>query len=438
MISTDACDQWTEESTDSSDQWADADNGVAPAQPNALVQPIISANARPTTISWCKALCGKTYTLVYSEDTPTVYTPAFVHFIAQILIHGVRPKIMHSIKTQDCTHVIEFFLFLNLRQPRMYFKPLFEYIIQKECRKYAKGSDTKNVLSRPMQVYTWLQKQPPFSDIGIPSSFQSMLFGCIPLPPFLSKKELQAAIEDVNENWEHPYFGPVAYWNVSKIQDFSYVFFDKKSFNRDISRWDVSQGTDFQSMFKGASAFNQNIESWNVSKATNMFSMFAHAASFDQDLSLWNVERVTDFGYMFFGAGSFNGDLSGWKPSAAYNMSYMFKHAETFNRNISSWNVGKVENFTSMFEGATLFNQPLDWDTRSAKIMAGMFASAATFNQDLASWVVDFVVDFSYMFFDAKAFRKPLSSWKPRSAENMESMFKDTNAFFSVPSWYVR
>jgi surface protein len=69
-------------------------------------------------------------------------------------------------------------------------------------------------------------------------------------------------------------------------------------FNQNISGWDVSRLSDFSRMFYGADIFNQNISGWDVSNATNMDEMFSGASEFDQDLSGWKpmiTSVPTDF-----------------------------------------------------------------------------------------------------------------------------------------------
>ena len=47
-------------------------------------------------------------------------------------------------------------------------------------------------------------------------------------------------------------------------------------------------------MFDEATSFNQPLYNWNVSKVTNMRFMFYNARSFNQPLNNWNVSNVED------------------------------------------------------------------------------------------------------------------------------------------------
>ena len=100
--------------------------------------------------------------------------------------------------------------------------------------------------------------------------------------------------------------------DTSKIEDMSFLFTNKTTFNGDISGWDVSNVKDMEGMFSSATSFNQDISKWNTSEITNMKDMFCHAASFNQDISKWKFPNVEDMSYMFWGAKSFNQNLSEW------------------------------------------------------------------------------------------------------------------------------
>ena len=100
--------------------------------------------------------------------------------------------------------------------------------------------------------------------------------------------------------------------DTSKIEDMSFLFTNKTTFNGDISGWDVSNVKDMEGMFSSATSFNQDISKWNTSEVTNMKDMFCHAASFNQDISKWKFPNVGDMEGMFWGAKSFNQNLSEW------------------------------------------------------------------------------------------------------------------------------
>ena len=88
--------------------------------------------------------------------------------------------------------------------------------------------------------------------------------------------------------------------DVSRITDMSYLFYNLKDFNGDISNWDVSRVTDMSYMFDHCESFNQDISIWDVECVGSMRGMFAGCKSFNQDLSNWDVKNVKYMDDMFY------------------------------------------------------------------------------------------------------------------------------------------
>lgn len=99
----------------------------------------------------------------------------------------------------------------------------------------------------------------------------------------------------------------------------------------DISDWDVSNIDDMSYLFDGHSEFQGDLSKWNVSNVTNMKQMFAYCSKFQSDLSKWDVSKVTNMEAMFFNCRMFNSDLSKWK---------------------SNWNTSNVTEQEDMFHGS--------------------------------------------------------------------------------------
>merc|ERR1719326_1391976 len=109
---------------------------------------------------------------------------------------------------------------------------------------------------------------------GVANSWKAMGFSAVlkNLNPrlnaagfFTTKSELQAALTGDTSDIEN--------WDVSLVEDFSYLFYGASSFNADLSKWNVAKGTDFKAMFAGASSFNADLSKWDVAQGTNFDSM---------------------------------------------------------------------------------------------------------------------------------------------------------------------
>jgi hypothetical protein len=136
---------------------------------------------------------------------------------------------------------------------------------------------------------------------------------------FTTKAALQAALTGDTSDIEN--------WDVSLVDDFSYLFRDASSFDADLSKWNVAQGTSFDGMFRDAESFNAELSEWDVAKGTRFDWMFYGATSFDADLSKWNVAQGTNFAAMFMGASSFDADLSEWNVAQGTYFFGMFLNA---------------------------------------------------------------------------------------------------------------
>ena len=172
-------------------------------------------------------------------------------------------------------------------------------------------------------------------------------------PP--SRETLKRAVDDclgISSEGNRPtrLLGPIGKWDVSQVTDMNELFFDRETFNYELSDWDVSRVTEMQQMFTYALSFNQDLSKWDVSRVTDMFSMFVQASEFNRDLSKWDVSRVNDMFGMFAYALSFNQDLSNWDVSRVTDMERMFLHAHSFQQTLcgAAWvnsNATKIDMF---------------------------------------------------------------------------------------------
>ena len=223
-------------------------------------------------------------------------------------------------------------------------------------------------------------------------------------------------------------------WDVSSVTNMADLFNRAEAFNQDINSWDVSSVTNMSGMFSGTKVFNQELSSWDVSSVTNMNSMFASSKVFNQSLSAWDVSSVTDMRGMFISTVAFNQDLSNWDVSSVTTMFRMFENTIAFNQELSSWDVSSVTNMGQMFAGHVAytdsFNQNLsNWNVSSVTNMSEMFRDSKSFNQDVSSWDVSSVTNMNGMFRDSKSFNQALNSWDVSSVTNMSAMFAGAEAF---------
>jgi surface protein len=173
-------------------------------------------------------------------------------------------------------------------------------------------------------------------------------------------------------------YGDIASWDVSEVEDFSFLFSNKASCNPDISKWNVGKATNMRFMFWNANSFNADISEWDTSKVTTMSGMFLSASSFNADISTWDTSKVTAMASLFQYATIFSTNISNWDTSKVTNMRGMFDNAINFNADISRWNTSKVDDMFYMFNSATKFNQPgiCSWDHSKVTVCDDMFTGS--------------------------------------------------------------
>jgi surface protein len=84
--------------------------------------------------------------------------------------------------------------------------------------------------------------------------------------------------------------GDISKWDVSKVEDMSYMFFNSQ-FNSDISKWDVSNVETMEWMFE-SSEFNQNISSWKIKSNCETCGIFDDCPIEEKYKPLKNGKRI--------------------------------------------------------------------------------------------------------------------------------------------------
>ncbi|CAM2791313.1 BspA family leucine-rich repeat surface protein [Helicobacter burdigaliensis] len=242
-------------------------------------------------------------------------------------------------------------------------------------------------------------------------------------------------------------FSGIEKWNVSKVKDMGFMFFEALYFNADISTWNVSSVEHMEAMFNGAINFNQNLDAWDISNVRD-FREFEENTSL-KDLPIWlksetykignkykpknkgqlrvliedegvnlgeiDTSKITNMEALFLGM-NYREDFSGigkWNVSNVLSLNHTFYGLENFNEDISAWNVSKVVDMCGMFYQATSFNQDISaWNVSKVTNMALMFCEATSFNQNLDSWDISNVGDMRHMF-DGSG-QKRLPKWHKR------------------------
>ena len=93
---------------------------------------------------------------------------------------------------------------------------------------------------------------------------------------FADRAGLKAAVDDLAT--AEATHGPIAGWDVSRVDDLSGLFQTKGRCNSDVSKWDTSKVTSMQSTFQNAEAFKPERLVWDTSQVTD-FTDFGQCAA---------------------------------------------------------------------------------------------------------------------------------------------------------------
>lgn len=222
-------------------------------------------------------------------------------------------------------------------------------------------------------------------------------------------------------------------WDVSSVTNLDNAFRNTKAFNQDLSGWDVSNVTTMVGALRGTDSLDHStLENWRVGNVVTMETVFYQATTMNMDFSNWDVSSATSFRYMFREASAFEGaGLEHWDTSRSVSFSNMFEDATAFNGDVSDWDTSNALRFIHTFKGAVSFNGDIsNWDTGRSDDMRGMFTGATIFNQDISGWDVGRIEWFSDMFSGAAAFDQNLGDWDLSAATTLENMF--TNSGMSL------
>lgn len=141
--------------------------------------------------------------------------------------------------------------------------------------------------------------------------------------------------------------------DVSNITDMSQrnedacygLFFKLDPHNIDISQWDMSNVEDISFMFDSCKNFNCDLSNWDVSKVHNARATFRDCRSFNgAGLEYWTPLKTEDMNSMFMGCWSLNCDLSSWDVSNVETMYLAFNECTTLKKNnlVPSWYHDKI------------------------------------------------------------------------------------------------
>ena len=195
--------------------------------------------------------------------------------------------------------------------------------------------------------------------------------------------------------------GSIGDWDISNINNITFLFNGANSFNVDISKWDTSSCNNFYYLFNNAASFNQDISTkyvtandsptgsaywaWNTSAVGNIQNAFSSTSSFapasgsNPGIYNWNTSSITNMKFAFTSS----------SYSKPLNTTLIQAGSSPTGSSYVAWDVSNVTNFESMFNSSTFNSDISKWKLKSAsgKIvqLKEMFRNNTTFNQDIST-----------------------------------------------------
>ena len=305
-------------------------------------------------------------------------------------------------------------------------------------------------------------------------------------------EELKEILENKIINRTSNYFVNFNDIDVSRITDFSYLFYGlnpeerdrnippgNKPVKFDFSTWDVSNGKYFRGMFKECSNITADFSNWDVSNGLDFEYMFYNAKNIRGDFRHWDLSNALRFNQMFFNCLSIKFDYTKYKESPHayfpktknelqtlidkfynnheynYNVidvsritdfSYLFSNKDLlYNIKIDKWDVSNGRNFSNMFSICNGFDADLsNWDVSNGINFMSMFGCCYAFNSDLSRWNVSKGENFANMFYCCHSLETDFSNWDLSSVninlpsiQTIDNMFKDVSKKSKLPKMYL-
>ena len=191
------------------------------------------------------------------------------------------------------------------------------------------------------------------------NQYKNNSFDLKALPLYITEYIIKKKLEKPIDSEDHyDYFPETKEELIENIKE----CFNNEDYN--LNCINTSKITDMSNLFKYIDLYNVNfdVSKWDVSNVENTSFMFTGFVKFNCDLSNWDVSKVTNMNYMFYNCENFDYDLSKWDVSNVLNMICMFGNCKNFKGiGLDNWNVSKVKHMQNMLNGCKSIIKKPKW-----------------------------------------------------------------------------
>ena len=242
-------------------------------------------------------------------------------------------------------------------------------------------------------------------------------------------------------------------WDVSNVENFSYMFNDTYIKSINLSNWDMSKFdskmpyyTTRGDMFSdNVSLETVNVSNWKLPTDSLAYFFYGCPARKIVGLETWNTSTITDMSHMFrecFNLTEF--DVSHFNTSSVTTMDRMFYDCGNIvssydgmrELDLSSWNVSKVKNMYYMFNNCSNLRtiNTTGWNVSNVEYMDGMFGNCKFLQTfDMSNWNIQQTLSSDGMFENCKSLRSVNTSGLTSTTwVRFKDMFKNCSLLRSI------
>lgn len=223
--------------------------------------------------------------------------------------------------------------------------------------------------------------------------------------------------------------------NNENIIDMSFMFYNSKSTQLDLSELNTSNVVNMEYMFSGSKAESLDLSSFDTSKVVDMSRMFYKSQTKLLNLSNFDNSNVTTMFMMFYESQATSINLNNFNTSNVISMSDMFSRSQATSLDLSSFDTFNVTNMSTMFERSQATSLNLSsFNTSNVIDMRSMFDNSKVMILDLSSFDISNVESWgmAHMFNTSVATIGYAKSQKEIDKFNIASTSKPSTLTFIV------
>ncbi|WP_098715080.1 BspA family leucine-rich repeat surface protein [Acinetobacter baumannii] len=213
-------------------------------------------------------------------------------------------------------------------------------------------------------------------------------------------------------------------WDMSEVQDISFVFANCINFNRSVN-WIAPKLLYLTGAFNQCSKFNKDV-TIRVCKPLSLSGTFKNASTFNSKIDI-DTSECNNFSDMLAGAKKFNQPLTNFNFGKAVILNNFLLGAASFNQTVEFGNMPNLVEAYYLFAGSA-FNKPVKFNAPNLRDVSGWFSNNKAFNNTITGSFRS-AVSMAFMFWYASSFNQPINDWDIRNVLNFQGFVQGATSF---------